>query len=211
MRQEADDHVPRDALTLAVLVSVHGARAPVSGRIDEVVPGAEPDIAGDALHEREVLARAGDGPEVGVAPVALVPEREGWKPPVIRTVATDNKGIAELCTAIAKFRAHFEKAHESRSREIEHWRQWILQLLEARLLERVSHRHLSQKELDRISTLVADRIDTQFAGSPKQVADRLEQLRDATGADELIITTITHDHADRVRSYQLLADEWQRR
>jgi alkanesulfonate monooxygenase SsuD/methylene tetrahydromethanopterin reductase-like flavin-dependent oxidoreductase (luciferase family) len=59
--------------------------------------------------------------------------------------------------------------------------------------------------------LVADRVDTQFVGSPRQVADQLEQLRDATGADELIITTITHDHADRVRSYQLLADEWGRR
>jgi luciferase family oxidoreductase group 1 len=64
---------------------------------------------------------------------------------------------------------------------------------------------------DEDRALVADRIDTQFVGSPKQVADRLEQLRDATGADELIITTITHDHNDRVRSYHLLADEWQRR
>jgi luciferase family oxidoreductase group 1 len=59
--------------------------------------------------------------------------------------------------------------------------------------------------------LVADRIDTQFVGTPRQVADQLEQLRDATEADELIITTITHDHADRVRSYQLLADEWDKR
>jgi alkanesulfonate monooxygenase SsuD/methylene tetrahydromethanopterin reductase-like flavin-dependent oxidoreductase (luciferase family) len=58
--------------------------------------------------------------------------------------------------------------------------------------------------------LVADRVDTQFVGSPKQVAGQLEQLQEATGADELIITTITHDHADRVRSYQLLAEEWQR-
>jgi alkanesulfonate monooxygenase SsuD/methylene tetrahydromethanopterin reductase-like flavin-dependent oxidoreductase (luciferase family) len=59
--------------------------------------------------------------------------------------------------------------------------------------------------------LVADRVETQFVGSPRQVADQLEQLREATGADELIITTITHDHADRVRSYELLAEEWQRR
>jgi len=59
--------------------------------------------------------------------------------------------------------------------------------------------------------LVADRVATQFAGSPAQVADQLEILRDATGADELIITTITHDHADRVRSYELLAREWARR
>ena len=61
------------------------------------------------------------------------------------------------------------------------------------------------------SELVADRVDTQFTGSPEQVADQLEQLREATGADELIITTITHDHADRVRSYELLAGEWNRR
>jgi alkanesulfonate monooxygenase SsuD/methylene tetrahydromethanopterin reductase-like flavin-dependent oxidoreductase (luciferase family) len=59
--------------------------------------------------------------------------------------------------------------------------------------------------------LVADRVDTQFVGTPGQVADQLERLRDATGADELIITTITHDHADRIRSYQLLAEEWHRR
>ena len=59
--------------------------------------------------------------------------------------------------------------------------------------------------------LVADRTDTQFTGTAGQVADQLERLRDATEADELIITTITHDHADRVRSYQLLADEWARR
>jgi alkanesulfonate monooxygenase SsuD/methylene tetrahydromethanopterin reductase-like flavin-dependent oxidoreductase (luciferase family) len=59
--------------------------------------------------------------------------------------------------------------------------------------------------------LVADRVDTQFVGSPRTVADHLERLRDATAADELVITTITHDHTDRVRSYQLLAEEWARR
>lgn len=64
-------------------------------------------------------------------------------------------------------------------------------------------------EADR--ALVADRAETQFVGSPPQVADRLETLRDATGADELIITTITHQHEDRVRSYELLAEEWGRR
>lgn len=56
--------------------------------------------------------------------------------------------------------------------------------------------------------LVADRVETQFVGTPTAVADELERLRDATEADELIVTTITHDHGDRVRSYQLLAEEW---
>ncbi|HEY1914805.1 MAG TPA: LLM class flavin-dependent oxidoreductase [Streptosporangiaceae bacterium] len=65
--------------------------------------------------------------------------------------------------------------------------------------------------IDEDRAMVVDRVDTQFVGSPRQVAGQLEQLREATGADELVITTITHDHADRVRSYQLLADEWARR
>jgi luciferase family oxidoreductase group 1 len=64
---------------------------------------------------------------------------------------------------------------------------------------------------DEDRALVQDRIDTQLVGSPQAVADRLEQLRDATGADELAVTTITHRHEDRVRSYRLLAEEWQRR
>ncbi|QKZ23804.1 MsnO8 family LLM class oxidoreductase [Streptomyces chartreusis] len=63
-------------------------------------------------------------------------------------------------------------------------------------------------EADR--ALVQDRLDTQFVGSPGRVADQLAQLQEATGADELLITTITHAHADRVRSYELLAKEWRK-
>ncbi|MFE6171258.1 LLM class flavin-dependent oxidoreductase [Streptomyces sp. NPDC056464] len=64
---------------------------------------------------------------------------------------------------------------------------------------------------DKDRELVQDRLDTRFVGSPSRVAEQLEQLQEATGADELLITTITHDHEDRVRSYELLAQEWQRR
>ncbi|MEU8176536.1 LLM class flavin-dependent oxidoreductase [Microbispora hainanensis] len=62
-------------------------------------------------------------------------------------------------------------------------------------------------EADR--ALVADRVDTQFAGSPETVVERLRVLQRVTGADELLVTTITHGHADRVRSYELLAAAWQ--
>ncbi|WCN79334.1 LLM class flavin-dependent oxidoreductase [Micromonospora sp. LH3U1] len=56
--------------------------------------------------------------------------------------------------------------------------------------------------------LVADRVDTQFVGSPATVVERLHTLREVTTADELLVTTITHAHADRVNSYELLAKEW---
>lgn len=61
---------------------------------------------------------------------------------------------------------------------------------------------------DEDAALVADRVDTRFVGAPDEVAEGLETLRRVTGADELIVTTITHAHADRVRSYELLAKAW---
>jgi luciferase family oxidoreductase group 1 len=56
--------------------------------------------------------------------------------------------------------------------------------------------------------LVADRVDTQFVGSPGTVVAGLETLVRATGADEVVITSITHQHVDRVRSHELLAAAW---
>jgi alkanesulfonate monooxygenase SsuD/methylene tetrahydromethanopterin reductase-like flavin-dependent oxidoreductase (luciferase family) len=66
----------------------------------------------------------------------------------------------------------------------------------------------SARPAELTTPLVQDRLDTQFVGSPEIVVRRLAQLQEATGADELAITTITHDHADRVRSYELLAKAW---
>src|SRR5690349_22126922 len=36
----------------------------------------------------------------------------------------------------------------------------------------------------------------------------LRALAERTGADELVITSVTHDHAARLRSHELLAKEW---
>jgi luciferase family oxidoreductase group 1 len=44
------------------------------------------------------------------------------------------------------------------------------------------------------------------AGTPEQVRAGLETLAQQYGADELIVVTITFDHAARRRSYELLAD-----
>ncbi|MEV0080648.1 LLM class flavin-dependent oxidoreductase [Nocardia neocaledoniensis] len=56
--------------------------------------------------------------------------------------------------------------------------------------------------------LVEDRLAAQIVGSPDTVTERLEALVRVTGAAELLVTTITHDHADRLESHRLLADAW---
>ncbi|GAA5058711.1 LLM class flavin-dependent oxidoreductase [Nocardia callitridis] len=58
--------------------------------------------------------------------------------------------------------------------------------------------------------LVDDRLATQFVGAPDTVVRRLEALQRVTGATELVITSATYRHTDRLESYRLLADEWAR-
>lgn len=58
--------------------------------------------------------------------------------------------------------------------------------------------------------VVEDRIATQFVGDPDEVAERLQTLQKVTRADELVITSVTHRHADRLRSHELIAERWRR-
>ena len=45
-------------------------------------------------------------------------------------------------------------------------------------------------------------------GGPDTVRAKLDALRERTAADELMITTMVHDHADRIRSYELIAETY---
>jgi alkanesulfonate monooxygenase SsuD/methylene tetrahydromethanopterin reductase-like flavin-dependent oxidoreductase (luciferase family) len=56
--------------------------------------------------------------------------------------------------------------------------------------------------------LVIDRTATQFVGDPDEVADKLETLQRVTAADELVVTSVTHRHVDRLRSHELIAKRW---
>lgn len=44
-----------------------------------------------------------------------------------------------------------------------------------------------------------------FIGSPESVRARVSVLASQSGAEEIMVTTMAHDHADRCRSYELLA------
>jgi luciferase family oxidoreductase group 1 len=52
---------------------------------------------------------------------------------------------------------------------------------------------------------VDDRLAAQIVGAPATVLDGLRELVSRTAADELMVVTTTHDGADRLRSYELLA------
>ncbi|GIJ25241.1 FMN-linked alkanal monooxygenase [Micromonospora qiuiae] len=61
------------------------------------------------------------------------------------------------------------------------------------------------QELER--EFLAQRQRGQATGSPETVRRQLGDLLERTGADELMLTTMVYDVADRVRSFELIAEE----
>jgi len=97
------------------------------------------------------------------AMLALVLPRDGWQAPVIRTIATENKGIGALAEAIAKFRTHFDSSSQRTQKHAEHWRNRLIELLEARLLDRVFNAVGGEAALNQLASEVAERRKDPFA------------------------------------------------
>ena len=53
--------------------------------------------------------------------------------------------------------------------------------------------------------MIAEAAGSHVVGDPAAVIERLGRLVTTTGADELMVTTSTYAHADRLASYRLLA------
>jgi len=104
------------------------------------------------------------------AMLQIVPVRDAWKPPVVRTVASENKGIEALAAAIADFRGHFQHTRERHSKKIEHWKQRLVELLEARLLERVLGSPQGEKTLHALAQEVAERKKDPYAAVSELLA-----------------------------------------
>jgi LAO/AO transport system kinase len=89
--------------------------------------------------------------------LSLTSREDGWDPPIVKTVATENQGLDLLAAAIDKFRQMQLSVAESsaRRRAIARWR--IVELLRERLLARVLASESSVAMLERLADEVATR------------------------------------------------------
>jgi LAO/AO transport system kinase len=91
------------------------------------------------------------------AMLSLVAPRDGWHPPIVRTVATDNHGIEDLAATIEKFRQHFDSSGQREKKHIEHWQARLIEMLESRLLEKILHGKAGEARLRAAAEAVASR------------------------------------------------------
>ncbi len=73
---------------------------------------------------------------------------DGWTPPIVRTVATEPSGIAELLAALRSCRFP--------GRKVSNWRAQLLEMLRERLMERALDKALRDGELDAAAAEVAE-------------------------------------------------------
>ena len=96
------------------------------------------------------------------AMLSLVMPRDGWHPPVLRTVATENRGVEELAATVEKFRKHFESSGHRRKKHVELWQNRLIEMLESRLLEKVLGGKAGEARLRALAVEVAERKKDPF-------------------------------------------------
>jgi LAO/AO transport system kinase len=66
---------------------------------------------------------------------SLAARSDRWTPPVVKTVASEGKGTAELATAIAQYEAYLKKENLILKRKIQNWRERLIEMLRDAMLE----------------------------------------------------------------------------
>jgi GTPase len=97
------------------------------------------------------------------AMLSLVMPHDGWHPSVVRTVATENRGIDDLAATIDKFRKHFESSGQREKKHIDHWQNRLIEMLESRLLEKVLAGKEGEARLRDLAASVAARKKDPFS------------------------------------------------
>ena len=102
--------------------------------------------------------------------LALATRADGWHPPIVKTVAIENKGIEELASAIDQCREFQSKADgiDDRRQAIARWR--ILELLRERLLVQALNGNAAER-LDRLAAEVANKTRDPYSAVDDLLAD----------------------------------------
>ena len=89
--------------------------------------------------------------------LSLAHRPDFWNPPIVKTIATENKGIEDLSTAIESYRAFLKQGDASLTRKqaIAHWR--LVELLRERLLTDLMNRNGSEAAIENLAGRIASK------------------------------------------------------
>ena len=88
--------------------------------------------------------------------LSLAMRPDFWHPPIVKTIATESKGIEDLSKAIESY-YKFQKTGENLERRIAIARWRLLELLQEKLLADVLNRNGTNEKLDRLAQEIAEK------------------------------------------------------
>jgi LAO/AO transport system kinase len=106
----------------------------------------------------------------------LAPERNGWKPQIVRTVATEGKGVDQVVRAISQYRERFGQSAERQAKQTEHWRRRLLGMTGELFMERAVSGPEGAAALDALAREVAERRKDPYA-AVRELMSRAETSR----------------------------------
>jgi len=86
----------------------------------------------------------------------LAVRSDKWTPPIIKTVAVDGMGVAELAAAIGEYEKFLRKQDLILKKKIESWRERLVEMLRDSLLERVLREQMGDGAVARYAAEVAE-------------------------------------------------------
>jgi LAO/AO transport system kinase len=90
--------------------------------------------------------------------LSISERRDGWSPPIVKTIATEDSGLDKLADAIASYRGFVEaKGAEQNGRRQTIAEQRIIEMLRERLLDAALTKAVSEQELRQMADSVARR------------------------------------------------------
>jgi LAO/AO transport system kinase len=67
---------------------------------------------------------------------SLATRHDDWTPPIVNTVASEGKGIAELAAAVAEYESFLQKENRAFEKSVENWRGRLVEMLRDAMLEK---------------------------------------------------------------------------
>jgi LAO/AO transport system kinase len=87
---------------------------------------------------------------------SISPRQDSWSPPIVKAIATEGKGVTELAAAIANYQKFLLGSSLGRQKKIESWRERLIAMLREALLSRVLREELTEGDLTKYATQVAE-------------------------------------------------------
>ncbi len=87
---------------------------------------------------------------------SLAMRGDQWTPPIVKTVATEGKGIPELAAAIGNYEQFLQKQDLLLKKKTANWRERLTEMLRESLLERLLNEKMKEGDLSRLAADIAE-------------------------------------------------------